>query len=359
MTRSASPGSAAPGRTRTRSTAGSASSGSRSSKLAICGRIGTAMRMRAPGLAGRSAWSASASSAGNSRASGKNGTRPSGSHPVAPRDPRHAVREQCRIAAELVDQKTADQRRIFRIDHHLGADEACDHAAAVDVADEHDRHAGRARKPHIGDVVWPQVHLRGAAGAFDQHEIGLVPQTGEAVEHEPHQLGLHVLIGGGLGGRVDAALHHDLRADLALRLEQHRIHMHARRRARRARLQRLGAADLAAVRRHRGVVRHVLRLERPHREAAIGQRARQAGDDQRLADVGAGALEHQRARRHGQNSMPGCAFTPAAKWCFTSVISVTRSAASISSGLALRPVTTTCRALRRAASAATTCARSR
>ena len=41
--------------------------------------------------------------------------------------------------------------------------------------------------------------------------------------------------------------------------------------------------------------------------------------------------------------MPSCAFTPAAKWCFTAVISVTRSAASISSGLALRPVTTTCR----------------
>ena len=37
--------------------------------------------------------------------------------------------------------------------------------------------------------------------------------------------------------------------------------------------------------------------------------------------------------------MPSCAFTPAAKWCFTSVISVTRSAASISSGLAFRPVT--------------------
>src|SRR5205809_946917 len=45
--------------------------------------------------------------------------------------------------------------------------------------------------------------------------------------------------------------------------------------------------------------------------------------------------------------MPGCAFTPAAKWCFTSVISVTRSAAAISSGLALRPVTTTCRPGRR------------
>ena len=60
------------------------------------------------------------------------------------------------------------------------------------------------------------------------------------------------------------------------------------------------------------------------------------------------------SREAHQNSMPGCAFTPAAKWCFTTVISVTRSAAAISSALALRPVTTTCSPGRRACSAAIT-----
>jgi hypothetical protein len=44
-----------------------------------------------------------------------------------------------------------------------------------------------------------------------------------------------------------------------------------------------------------------------------------------------------------QNSIPSWPFTPARKGCLTRVISVTRSAASISSGLALRPVTTTWR----------------
>src|SRR5262249_4844669 len=145
----------------------------------------------------------------------------------------------------------------------------------------------------------------------------------------------------------------------ALWLEQYRIHVHGRRRARGARLQRLGAADLAAVRRHRGIVRHVLRLERPHPQTAGGEQAREAGDDQRPSDVGAGALEHERPRGHVQNSMPGWAFTPAAKWCFTSVISVTRSAASTRSGFALRPVTTTCSPDRRLRSAVTTAARSR
>ena len=43
----------------------------------------------------------------------------------------------------------------------------------------------------------------------------------------------------------------------------------------------------------------------------------------------------------GQNSTPACAFTPERKGCLTSSISVTRSATSINSSLALRPVSTT------------------
>ena len=55
-----------------------------------------------------------------------------------------------------------------------------------------------------------------------------------------------------------------------------------------------------------------------------------------------------------QNSMPCWALTPARNGCLTRVISVTRSATSISSGLALRPVTTMCRSRGFAFSAATT-----
>ena len=214
------------------------------------------------------------------------------------RDPRHAIGEQRRIAAEFVDDVTADQRRIVRRDDGFGADKACDHAAAVDVADQYHRHAGGLRKAHIGDVVFPQIDLGGAAGAFDENDIGVTAQPLVAVEHEGQQIPLHVLIGGGLGAAIDATVHDDLRADFALRLEQHRIHVHARRRPCRAGLQGLGAADLAAVRRYCGIVRHVLRLERAHVKAAQREGARQAGNDQRFADVRAGALEHQRARRH-------------------------------------------------------------
>ena len=123
-----------------------------------------------------------------------------------------------------------------------------------------------------------------------------------------------------------------------------------------ARLQRLGAADLAAIRRDGGIVRHVLRLEGPDLQTLAREDPAQARHQKRLAHIGAGALDHQSAH---QNSTPSCAFTPAAKWCLTRVISVTRSAASISSGFALRPVTTTWRPGLRWRRVSTTSARSR
>ena len=108
------------------------------------------------------------------------------------------------------------------------------------------------------------------------------------------------------------ALHDHLRADLALRFEQHRVHMHRWLDIGRQSLERLGAADLAAFRRHGGVVRHVLRLERPDAESAPHQRASEPGDQQRLADARPRALQHEDAGGH-QYSMPACAFTPSAK----------------------------------------------
>ena len=60
-----------------------------------------------------------------------------------------------------------------------------------------------------------------------------------------------------------------------------------------------------------------------------------------------------------QNSMPACALTPARNGWRTMVISVTRSAASISSSLALRPVITTCRSRGLSRSVDKTAARSK
>ena len=84
----------------------------------------------------------------------------------------HRIGEQCGIATKFVDDEPAYQACVLGLDHRFGADDAGDHAAAVDITDQHNRHIGRLREAHIGDVVGTQIDLGGAAGALDQYEIG-------------------------------------------------------------------------------------------------------------------------------------------------------------------------------------------
>jgi len=105
----------------------------------------------------------------------------------------------------------------------------------------------------------------------------------------------------------------NLRASVALWLEQHRVHVHRGNDLAGAGLKRLRAADFAAIGGDRRVVGHVLWLERSNPHPPIGQRPAEAGNDQGFAgQSGAGALKHQGLGRPGrivhQNSMPGCAF---------------------------------------------------
>ena len=210
----------------------------------------------------------------------------------------HAIVEQRGIATEPVHDKADDHGVVGGIDHGLGADEACDHAAAVDVAHDHHRHARCPREAHVGDVRRPEIHFRRRARTFDQDEIGLAGEAFEAFEDSTQKFRLHGLVFTGLGVADDAALHDDLRADVALGFQQHRVHVNAGRYARGACLQRLGAADLAAVRRDGGVVRHVLRLERSDPEPTPREGAGECRDKQRLADVRARALDHDCASAH-------------------------------------------------------------
>ena len=61
--------------------------------------------------------------------------------------------EQRRIAAELVDEVALEPRALGRLEQRVRADQRRDHAALVDVADQHDRQIGRFGKAHVGDVV--------------------------------------------------------------------------------------------------------------------------------------------------------------------------------------------------------------
>ena len=147
----------------------------------------------------------------------------------------------------------------------------------------------------------PSTSTRSAFGREDR----------EALQYRAEQPRLHRLVVARLGGARDLALHHHLRADLALGLQQHRVHVHAERHPRGTRVQGLGAADLAAICGNGSVVRHVLRLEGAHAQAAACEGAGKTGHHHRLADIRARALDHQSLRtdRSGhQNSMPSCAF---------------------------------------------------
>ena len=99
-------------------------------------------------------------------------------------------------------------------------------------------------------------------------------------------------------GAGHVAANHQLRGAVAARLEQDRVEPDAGFQPARPRLHRLGSADLAAVDGDHRVVGHVLRLERRHPNSLAGQQPAQPGDDHRLAGVGSGAGDQQRAA-HG------------------------------------------------------------
>lgn len=172
-----------------------------------------------------------------------------------------------------------------------------EHAAAIDVGDEHDRAVDALGKAHVRDVAFAQVDLGRAAGAFDDHRVVPGAQARIRLEHRIERDRLVVVIRARIEVHAGLAVNDYLRAAVARRLQQHRIEIRMRRDARGQRLQRLRAADLAAVYRHRAVERHVLRLERRHASATAAREAAQARDERALARVGRRALDHQRTAR--------------------------------------------------------------
>ena len=301
MTRSASPGSAAPGRTRTSSTVGLGVE-----RIEIV-EIGDVRQDRHGDAHARVRLRWRAALLERERIFGRQQPRV-GERTARGRAP--PSRSRCAIAAMPSANSAGSPRNLLTmkprisaassgVEHRLGADEARDHAAAVDVADQHDRHIGRARKAHIGDVVRAQVDLRRAAGALDQHEIGLGAagarscraRTASARASSPDtprpwrcrytrpctticapislcgfsSTGFMCTLGGTRAARACSACARPISPPSAVTAALFDMFCGLNGRTARPRLR---------------------------------ERARKPGDDQRLADVRAGALEHERARRH-------------------------------------------------------------
>ena len=179
------------------------------------------------------------------------------------------------------------------------AEEVCERAAAVDVAYQERRGAGRLGDAHVHDVGVREVDLCRRAGALDDEDIVLRHELIETgADHRPDvtctAVPLHAR-------QIIAALaeHDHLRMGVLFGLEQDRVHAHIGYRARRECLKVLRAAHLAA-RRDARIVAHVLRLERRDFQASTRVPARESGREKALARPAGRAADHDRAGRHGE-----------------------------------------------------------
>jgi hypothetical protein len=206
-----------------------------------------------------------------------------------------AGREQRRVAAELVDDEPAHERPLLGREQRHGAEERGEHAAAVDVADEEDgAPACRATRMLTMSCSARLISAGLPAPSTTTTSWAARSRSSAPVDHRP-ELGLAGVVGARVGGAPRAAEHDHLRRAVALRLEQHRVHVDGRGHAGGHGLRGLRAADLAAVVGDGGVVRHVLRLERRHAQPRAREDAAERGDEGRLAGVRRGALHHEHA----------------------------------------------------------------
>ena len=128
--------------------------------------------------------------------------------------------------------------------------------------------AARA-KPMLAMSLARRLISDADAGAFDQHEIGLARSRAKLSSTDGSSSGFTLLIFARLARcRARCPAPRPARRSRSAASAAPGSCARSARTPRGARLQRLRAADLAAVGGDRGVVRHVLRLERPHLEAA-------------------------------------------------------------------------------------------
>ncbi len=179
--------------------------------------------------------------------------------------------QQRRVAAELVDDEAGDQRLVGRFEHCKGAEQVREQSAAVDVSNQHNGKASRAGKPQIRQIGCAQIDFSWRSGTLANDGVELRPKRLQLDGHhrgEPVAM-LDVVTRSDSAHHLTA--HYELRRAVATRLEQHWVEPHARRKSCGPGLHRLRAADFAALDSDRGVVGHVLGLERRHADTLAGQ----------------------------------------------------------------------------------------
>ena len=165
----------------------------------------------------------------------------------------------------------------------------------MNVAHQQGGDIGGGGKPHVGKVAVAQVDFSGASGTLDDYQLGGIGHAAETVKNGRHELcpGFEILARRHRG--LALALNDDLRTGGGLGLQQHRVHVDGELCPRGAGLQRLGAANFAAIGGDSGIVRHVLWLEGTNRQPPPRVGPAQARHNEGFADIGAGAHQHDGA----------------------------------------------------------------
>jgi hypothetical protein len=203
--------------------------------------------------------------------------------------------QKFQVAAEPVDDEPADPPPEMRRQKRDGAVRGGQHPASVDVGHDDHRELRPVCEGQIREVAVEEVEFGGAARAFDHHDRVFVAEPAERPDDRVEEFGARdrCLERGHRSRRT--AEDDELGSVSVERLDQDRVHIGTRGDARSLGLGELGSADLGAVVTHRGVVRHVLRLERDGVDPCACDKAAQPGHDRRLARAAARTTDHQRA----------------------------------------------------------------
>jgi len=168
-----------------------------------------------------------------------------------------------------------------------------ENTAAIDIGDDDDRTIDDLGEAHVGDVAGAQIDFGRATGAFDDDAVVGVVEALPGLEHGLHRPRLVFVVIAGIQVSVRLALDDHLRMPVGRGLEQDRIEVDMGRHARRQRLQRLGAADFAAIDGDGRIERHVLRFKGRDAQPATGQNAADGCGQHRFSGIGRAALDHQ------------------------------------------------------------------
>ena len=226
-------------------------------------------------------------------------------------DPAHAVREEREVAAKAVDDDPPDHVPLARLEAREGADDLREDAPAVDVRDQH--HGGRGLLGHaqVDEIAGHEVHLGAGPGPLEDHELVRAAQPCERRGRRAEEPLLAAVVVRRKAVALDLTQHHHLRAQVARRFQEDRVHVDLRGDARGLGLDDLRAPHFQALGGDPGVVGHVLGLEGRDPDPPAQDGAAERGDDDALADVRPGAEHSDAGGAHF--SIPFRAGTPAWK----------------------------------------------